>query len=187
MSNLKRGHVVENLIWIMIVSVFYLFSFEFEQEIEIYKFGATGWPRAILIILLIVTLGNFLHNYKKGSSIQTGRVGIADDQEEIFYDSFDSIKKLLAILLSPLIYSMSLKSVGFYSATPFFIAIIIYLLGENRIKWLLSITFFIYFIIICVFMVVLNAPLPQGNVSPFYDFSAFLLTINTLIRNSLNF
>jgi len=46
---------------------------------------------------------------------------------------------------------------------------------------------FIYFLIILLFMVLLNAPLPQGNVSPFYDFSAFMLTINTKLHQSFNF
>jgi len=36
-------------------------------------------------------------------------------------------------------------------------------------------------------MVLLNAPLPQGNVSPFYDFSAFMLTINNKLHQSFNF
>ena len=187
MSNLNKGHIAETLAWLSVVLVFYLFSFEFDQEIEIYRYGATGWPRSILIILLLVTLGNLLHTYKKGSGTQKGRVGISDDQEKISYDSFDSIIKLIAILFLPLIYSISLKPVGFYSATPFFIAMIIYLLGENRIKWIFSITIFIYFLLILLFMVVLNAPLPQGNMSPFYDFSAFMLTINTNIHQSLNF
>ena len=187
MANLKRGHIVETFVWVSIVLIFYFFSFEFDQEIEIYRYGATGWPRSILMILFLVTLGNFLHTYKKGSGTQIGRVGISDDQEEISYDSFDSIKKLIAILALPLIYAISLKPIGFYSATPFFIAAIICLLGENRIKWIFSITMFIYFLLILLFMVVLNAPLPQGNVSPFYDFSAFLLTINTNIHQSLNF
>ena len=129
----------------------------------------------------------FLHIYKKGSGTQIGRVGISDDQEDITYDDFDSIKKLIAILFSPLIFSLSLKPVGFYSATPFFIAAVIFLLGEKRVKWIISITLFIYFLLILLFMVILNAPLPQGNVSPFYDFSAFMLTLNTNIHQYLNF
>jgi len=187
MSKIKRGHIVETIVWLSIVLIFYLFSFEFDQEIEIYIYGATGWPRSILTILFLVTLGNFLHIYKKGSGAQLGRVGISDDQEDISYDDFDSIKKLIAILLSPLIFALSLKPVGFYSATPFFIATIIFLLGEKRIKWIISITLLIYSLLILLFMVVLNAPLPQGNVSPFYDFSAFMLTLNTKIHQSLNF
>ena len=187
MSKLKTNHKVETLIWLTIVAVFFVFSFEFNQEIEIYKFGATGWPRVILGLLLLVTLGNFLHLYKKGSEAQLGRVGISDVEEEISYDGIGSIKKLIAILVLPLIFSWSLKPVGFYSATPVFIALTIMLLGEKRIKWVLGITLFIYLVLILLFMVILNAPLPQGNVSPFYDFSAFMLTLNTKLHQSLNY
>ena len=105
----------------------------------------------------------------------------------ISYESFRSVQKLIAILLLPFIYAWSLKPVGFYSATPIFIALVIMLLGEKRAKWILANTLFIYFLIILLFMVLLNAPLPQGNVSPFYDFSAFMLTINTKLHQSFNF
>ena len=67
MSKLKVSHIVETSVWIAIIAVFFAFSFEFDQEIEIYIFGATGWPRAVLGILLLVVLGNFFHLYKKGS------------------------------------------------------------------------------------------------------------------------
>ena len=187
MSKLKTNHKVETLIWLTIVAVFFVFSFEFNQEIEIYKFGATGWPRVIVGLLLLVTLGNFLHLYKKGSEAQFGRVGISDDEEEISYDGIGSIQKLIAILALPLIFAWSLKPVGFYSATPVFIALTIMLLGEKRIKWILGITLFIYLVLILLFMVILNAPLPQGNISPFYDFSAFMLTLNTKLHQSLNY
>jgi len=187
MTKLKISHIVETLVWLSIVIVFFVFSFEFNQEIEIYIYGATGWPRVILGILLLVTLGNFLHLYKKGSAEQQGRIGITDDDEGISYKSFGSVQKLITILLLPFIYAWSLKPVGFYAATPVFITLLIILLGEKRIKWILANTLFIYFLIILLFMVLLNAPLPQGNVSPFYDFSALMLTLNTKLHQSLNF
>ena len=65
MTKLKTSHIVETVVWLLIVIVFFVYSFEFNQEIEIYIFGATGWPRVILGILLLVTLGNFLHPTKK--------------------------------------------------------------------------------------------------------------------------
>jgi len=162
MSRLKTTHIVETLIWLTIIAVFFVYSFEFNQEIEIYIFGATGWPRVILGLLLLVTMGNFLHLYKKGSEVQKGRVGITDQEENISYDSLYSIWKLIAILSLPLIFAWSLKPVGFYSATPIFIALTILLLGEKRIKWVLGITLFIYLLLIVLFMVILNAPLPRA-------------------------
>ena len=187
MTKLKTRHIVETLVWLLTVVVFFVYSFEFNQEIEIYKFGATGWPRVILGILLLVTLGNFLHMYKKGSEAQHGRVGISDQEEGISYDSVGSVQKLVAILILPFIFSWSLKPVGFYAATPIFVVLLIFLLGEKRIKWVLANTLIIYFLIIFLFMVLLNAPLPQGNVFPFYDFSALMLTLNTKLHQSLNF
>ena len=187
MTKLKTRHIVETLVWLLTVVVFFVYSFEFNQEIEIYKFGATGWPRVILGILLLVTLGNFLHLYKKGSEAQHGRVGISDQEEDISYDGVGSVQKLVAILILPFIFSWSLKPVGFYAATPIFVVLLIFLLGEKRIKWVLANTLIIYFLIIFLFMVLLNAPLPQGNVFPFYDFSALMLTLNTKLHQSLNF
>jgi hypothetical protein len=66
-----------------------------------------------------------------------------------------------------------------------FTALVIVLLGERRPRWIIGITLFIYAIIIGLFMIVLNAPLPQGTVSPFYDFSAFMLRMNTQLQNML--
>ena len=83
------------------------------------------------------------------------------------------------ILILPLLYGLSLKPVGFYSGTPIFIALIMIAWGERRVRFILTNTLLIYAILIGLFMVVLNAPLPQGNMSPFYDFSAFMLKTKT--------
>ena len=68
---------------------------------------------------------------------------------------------------------------GFYAGTPVFIALIMLAWGERRLGFILSSTVVIYALLILLFMVVLNAPLPQGNVSPFYDISAFMLKTKT--------
>ena len=88
-----------------------------------------------------------------------------------------------SFLLLPLLYAWSLKPIGFYAATPVFAALIIILLGERRPKWVIGISLLIYILLIGLFMIVLNAPLPQGTVSPFYDFSAFMLRMNTQLQH----
>jgi hypothetical protein len=47
----------------------------------------------------------------------------------------------------------------------------------------LATTVVIYSLLIGLFMLVLNAPLPQGTVSPFYDFSAFMLRTSNQLQN----
>jgi hypothetical protein len=46
----------------------------------------------------------------------------------------------------------------------------------------LIMTLFIYCVFIGLFLMILNAPLPQGNVSPFYDFSAWVLKLNAKLQ-----
>ena len=125
MGKLTKSHMIETAVWLLIAIIFFGFTFEFNQPIEIYIFGATGWPRVVIGLMLIVTFGNFYHHLKYGSTIQAGRVGIADDDEAGSYDNLAAVIKVLAVLGTPFLFALSLKPVGFYFATPFFIALII--------------------------------------------------------------
>ena len=183
MGQLGKSHMIETVVWSLIAIIFFGYTFEFNQPIEIYKFGATGWPRVIILLLLLVTAGNLYHHFKYGSAIQKGRVGIAEtDEPPSDYSNPATLAKIIAILFTPFLFAYLLKPVGMYSAAPFFIAAVIWLFGERRWKWIISITILIYAILLGLFVVTLNAPLPQGNVSPFYDFSGFILKMNTLLQ-----
>ena len=183
MRQFTKMHFVESTVWVSLVILLFAFSFEFDKEIEIYKFGAAGWPRAVLGMLMLVIVGNIFHQMRHGDNIQTGRVGVSEDEMSDVDRNFVSMVTLTLFLLAPLLYAWSLKPIGFYSATPFFIASIICLLGEFRVRRVLSITALIYGLLILLFLLVLNAPLPQGTVSPFYDFSAFMLRISYQLQN----
>ncbi|MEK9853655.1 MAG: tripartite tricarboxylate transporter TctB family protein [Rhodobiaceae bacterium] len=183
MGQLGKSHLVEAGIWSLIVAIFFGYTFEFNQPIEIYKFGATGWPRVIILLLLLVTLGNLFHQFRNGSAIQKGRVGIAEtDEAPTDYSNPATLAKIMAILFTPFLFAWLLKPVGMYSGAPFFIAAVIWLFGERRWQWILGITLLIYAILLGLFVVTLNAPLPQGNVSPFYDVSGFILKMNTQLQ-----
>jgi hypothetical protein len=185
MGKLNTSHLIEAVTWIVIASIFFIYSFEFNQNIEIYKFGATAWPRSILLLLILVIVGNLFYQRANGSSPQPGRVGISEDDLDGADKSLSSFLNIGCFLVLPLVFAWSLKPVGFYAATPLFTALVIILLGERRPRWIVGITLFIYALIIGLFMVVLNAPLPQGTVSPFYDFSAFMLRMNTNLQHLL--
>ena len=176
---MSRPDIFEAVFWLLISVVFFVVSFSFNQPIEIYKFGATGWPRVILFLMALVCLGNFYYAYSKGSKAQEGRVGAKENDEPIEYTSIGQYFKTGMVLMLPLVYALSLKPVGFYSGTPIFIALIMIAWGERRVRFILINTILIYAILIVLFMLVLNAPLPQGNMSPFYDISAFMLKTKT--------
>lgn len=179
MGRLTRTHLAEAIIFLLIVVVFYALSFEFNQTIEIYRFGATAWPRVVIFLLFLATLGNLWFQYKHGSATQA-TIGQSDDKAEL--RDLRAVARMLAILLTPFVFAWLLKPVGIYFSAPFFIAFVMWLLGERRWKAILSMTLVIYFVFIGLFLVILNAPLPQGNTSPFYDFSAWILTLNAKLQ-----
>jgi hypothetical protein len=179
MGNLKKSDVIEAAFWLSLASIFFAFTYQFNQPIEIYKFGATGWPRAIILTMIVVTLGNVIYNIKHGAKPLKSRIGASDKSDAVEYHSLSDYIKTAVILLLPLIYALLLKPVGFYSGTPIFIALIMLAWGERRVGFIIGSTMVIYSLLILLFMVVLNAPLPQGNVSPFYDISAFMLKTKT--------
>lgn len=184
MGRLKTPHLIEAVVWFSLVVIFFAYSFEFNQPIEIYKFGATGWPRVVVLLLLLATAGNIYYQYHHGSALQEGRVGVAEGGDsEADYSDRSTVVKMLAVLLTPFLFAVLLKPVGIYFGAPFFIAAVIWLFGERRWRSILSTTILIYFIFLIMFVVVLNAPLPQGNMSPFYDYSGWILKINTNIQN----
>ncbi len=179
MGNHRTSDVIEAVFWISLAVILFFVSFQFNQPIEIYKFGATAWPRVILFLIVVVAIGNFYQAYKKGAVAQKGRVGASEETEAIHYKSFSQYLQTGLLLILPLIYAVSLKPVGFYCGTPLFIALIMGAWGERRMSFILCNTIIIYGLLLLLFMVVLNAPLPQGNVSPFYDVSAFILKTKT--------
>ena len=179
MGKLSRPDIFEAVFWLLISVIFFVVSFSFNHPIEIYQVGATGWPRVILFLMALVCLGNFYYAYSKGSKAQEGRVGAKENDEPIEYTSIGQYFKTGMVLMLPLVYALSLKPVGFYSGTPIFIALIMIAWGERRVRFILINTILIYAILIVLFMLVLNAPLPQGNMSPFYDISAFMLKTKT--------
>ncbi len=84
MGNLRTGHIVEAAIWLGLCLFLYIYSFEFEKDIEIYKFGASAWPRAILLLIAVAAIGQLLYNWKKGDGGATSMIAQAHD------DSLDS-------------------------------------------------------------------------------------------------
>lgn len=185
MGKHRTSDVIEAIFWLALAVIFFSVSFQFNQPIEIYKFGATGWPRVILFLTAVVAIGNFYQAYTKGAVAQKGRVGASEEAETVHYKSFSQYLQTAWLLILPLIYAVTLKPVGFYCGTPFFIALIMVAWGERRVSFIIYNTLIIYGLLLLLFMVVLNAPLPQGNVSPFYDVSAFILRMKTQLDQLL--
>ena len=79
MGRLRIGHLVEAAFWLGLCLVLYVYSFEFDKDIEIYKFGATAWPRAIILLIAIAAIGQLVHHWFKGDEASSKMISAAVD------------------------------------------------------------------------------------------------------------
>ena len=79
MNKLKTSHYVEAAFWLILVVFFFAYSFEFNKEIEIYKYGATLWPRTILVLIALAAIGQFLDQRKNGDKAANNTMAAAHE------------------------------------------------------------------------------------------------------------
>ena len=79
MGNLRLGHIIEAGLWLAFVLFLFIYSFEFDREIEIYKYGASAWPRAILLLIAIAAVGQLFYHWKRGDASSSSMIGQASD------------------------------------------------------------------------------------------------------------
>ncbi len=184
MSTKTKGAIVEPIIWIVFAALAYYFSFNFEKEIEIYRYGASGWPRAIIVLIVIAAIFLFIkrgshsgfHPEDKAQAIAHPQVTDETIDTESVRDGAYYLK-VGATLLLPVVYAALLEKIGFYTLTPFFICGFLLLAGERRIKVLIAMSLGIYVLFVFIFGKLLYINLPIGTMRPFYDFSNWLLVL----------
>lgn len=186
MGKLTATHIVETAVWFVLAAIFFYVSFDFDQSGSIYPPGPSAWPRAIIALLVIAAIGNLVFHYVHGDAEQSGRIGAVEEDGDEGNRTLVAYLRIGTILVVPFLFAAALKPMGFFSAAPVFIVAIIMLMGERRPMPIIGITIFIYILLIFFFVVLLNANLPQGTVSPFYEFSSQILIWNTQFQNWLN-
>jgi len=234
MGKLRPGHIIETAFWLLLAAFLYVESSAFNKSIEIYKFGAAGWPRALIILMALAALGQLLYQYYAGDE-STGSLGAATDDgsedaaREAGHSSlrwYLSTLWLLAIpfiymrlpdivamamtldktgihvvklitapvtlvlylatmrgnhvggmLALPIFFAAILEDMGFYAMAPLFIIGVTLLMGERRPQWIALTIALIMGVLLMMFVSILYVGLPTGNISPFYDFSNWLVTV----------
>lgn len=235
MGNLRTGHLVEGAIWLSLCLFLYAYSFEFDQDIEIYKFGASAWPRTIILLMAIAAIGQLFQHWKYGddsasNAMQAANVDSAEEAaHEAHHESLGWYLSTFALLVIPfaymrvpdwiaawfevdgttlhilrmvcaviliglfltqirrnmvgsiltlpLFFAVLLEDIGFYSLAPAFIIGVMFLFGETRRKPMAAIMALIYGLLMLLFVKILFVGLPIGNISPFYDFGSWVVTV----------
>ena len=177
MGNLTRGQWIEGGAWVVFAILAFVFSFDFDKEIEIYRFGASGWPRAVILLIALAAVAQVFHEVR----VSRTKPDAARHAEvpEVFEGKASAAThwRVAVTLALPLIYAALLEYTGFYFTTPLFIAAFLLITGERRLWWILGVTFGIYAVLVFCFGKLLYINLPVGYVRPFYDFSNWLLVL----------
>lgn len=231
MSKLKFSHYFEVFFWLALVAFFFAYSFEFNQDIEIYRYGATLWPRVILLLIALAAIGQFFDQRRHGNKASSNTMAAAHEEpdanpEHTGFKWYVSTFVLLAIpfiymvvpekiaairgieesalgqfklicaavlfvvylaitwrnhvggiLALPIFFAALLEDVGFYALTPVFIVGVMVLMGERRSSRIALITPLIFGLLLAFFVSLLYVGLPTGNISPFYDFGNWVVTL----------
>lgn len=170
--------VLEGGVWLALAAVAYGLSFQFGEPLAVYRFGAAGWPRALLLLMTIVALcqmaaglGWFARNHAPPSPAPSASLAEPKRPEARTY-----VKRVATFAL-PLIYLFLLPRVGYYAVTPFFLTAYMYLLGERRLRHLVGTALLIYALVLLAFTRLFFVPLPTGVWPGFYEFSNRFLSL----------
>ena len=169
-----RGQMFEVGFWLALAVGAFALRFNFNQELDIYRFGADGWPRAVVFIIVVSLLGQVYHDWRFGKAhldTDDETDGTADSRDAAYYG------RMAAALGLPILYALLLPAAGFYVTTPFFIAAFLYAAGERRLKWLVLVTVCLYAGLVFAFARLFYIGLPVGTAQPFYDISNWLLVV----------
>ncbi len=179
MSRLSGAQWLQVILWISFAAGAFALTYGFDREIEIYKFGAAGWPRAVIVLLFLAAAGQFLHDLKQDGSGAEDAGETAEDGifKKWAAQGFAANLRIVLILTLPLAYASLLQPVGYYALTPIFLAAFLAIVGERRIKWLIIVPLGIYFVLTILFTRFLYVGLPTGYWPGFYDFSNWLLVL----------
>ena len=172
--------IFEGLLWITIACVAFALTYQFDKPLMQYRYGAAGWPRALIVAIVLFALIQALWNTVLSSGKEIVEHSATQITDAVSEDSARGVSvqlKRLATFGVPVLYLLLMPRTGFYIATPLLIAGYMALLGERRLVNLVGTTLLIYVLSLIIFTKLLFVPLPVGNWPGFYDLSSFFVSL----------
>ena len=175
-----RSAIFEGLIWTIIACVAFALTCQFDEPLLQYRYGACGWPRALIIAIFLfavlqTTLAILRSRRKEITRESEAQITELPSEETPTGDSAP-LKRLWSFGV-PLLYLFLMPRMGFYIVTPLFIAGYMMLLGERRLIHLVGTTLLIFVLSLIIFTILLFVPLPVGTWPGFYDINSLFVSI----------
>lgn len=160
-------------LWVGLACIAFALTFGFKGEIANYEYGAAGWPRVLFTGIIVISTIQLLISLRR-----LKRESAPSDEKPADDNAPASIAGLpVRTLAAPVIYVTLMPQVGFFVATPIFLASVMLVMGERRYLHIACVTAAIYAFVLLIFVKLLYVPLPIGNWPGFYDFGNWLLVL----------
>ena len=162
--------VLEWAVWFALAAVGYWLTFEFDEPLDVYRFGATGWPRFILACIAVGATVQLVLGLARGRREAARPATDGEAEVPAEGDAARTVSPvLIGIFVLPLIYLLLLPRTGFFLTTPFFILAFLWVLQVRRPRLLFGVTATVYGLVLLVFVRLFYVALPVGNWPGFYD------------------
>ena len=166
--------------WVVLAAAGYWLTFDFDEPLDIYEFGASGWPRFILVCIVVGATLQLILGLQKGRRDAAGPAIDSETAEQAGGEAEASARlpvspRLLGIFVLPLAYLLLLPRTGFFFTTPFFILAFLWILQVRRPRLLIGVTATVYGLVLLVFVRLFYVALPVGNWPVFYDVNNWIV------------
>ncbi len=171
----NQGILWEWAVWMVLALIAYNITFVFDKPIEGYVYGATGWPRAILIAIMFGASLQLIFRFMRWEDSEPIETADADTGSGILarLPNF----RTLAVFLLPLVYVWLMPRTGFYLTTPFLIVALMAALDVRGWRPFVIVTAVVYGLIMLIFTRLFYVALPVGNWQPFYDINNAIILV----------
>ena len=171
--------VSEWLFWAALALILWLQTGAFSEEIAEYKFGADGWPKMVILGIIVGATGQAAFKWfapdaslDKTEELKADRSVKQVKQEA----SWQKTSQKIAIFVLPLAYLWAMHRIGFFVASPLFIALYLYVLEVRNWRLILGITAIILILIFYVFVRLFYVAVPVGAWESFYAINNEIIT-----------
>ena len=178
MRGLGAAKWFEFVFWMGIAALAWYFSLDFDREVQMYKFGADGWPRLIILLIACAAVGQVVHNWQEANRADRPEEAPTDSLLDRVLDvGMAPIARMGILLALPIVYAAMLEKMGFYFMTPVFLAGYLFVSGEHRWSRVILIPLVLWGGVTVLFTRYLYLSLPVGYWPGFYDFSNWLVVL----------
>lgn len=177
MAQISRGQLFEVAFWFAFAAAAYALSLQFDRPMDMYRFGATAWPRAIILLIVLAAIGQLYDDLRRTRPVSWAAAKPVQLPDDLAGRSGEYYVRMGMVFGLPLAYTFLLEYTGYYLTTPFLLIGYFFAYGEYRIRRILVLTIAIYVVITVVFTTIFYTGLPVGNWPVFYDINNWILLL----------